>query len=150
MPLGSRERNFKRTALTQVDLGQFAGSLTTAEQQRLADLRGAVRLGLGCPHPGAPRRYSRDEPKAIRSGLFRHRGPVHHVATVMAVVRNLAFDRALWDASEFPSSGFVLHPLQAADRIRRQGRDQPAARLPARLPLAGQSPDHGGGQPQAR
>jgi hypothetical protein len=102
------DRNFEDTVLTQVDLEQYAGSLTADERQFLTRLHGRFASVWGVPVPNHSGITAATNLQPCDQVWFHHVGLVHHVATVMAVFHNLDFDRALWGDDPYPPSGFVF------------------------------------------
>jgi len=102
------DRNFEDTVLTQVDLEQYAGSLTADERQFLTRLHGQFASVWGVPLPKHSGITAATNLQPCDQVWFHHGGLVHHVATVMAVFHNLDFDRALWGDDPYPPSGFVF------------------------------------------
>jgi hypothetical protein len=102
------ERNFENTVLTPVDLEQYAGSLTADDRQFLTRLHGQFARVWGVPVPKHSGITAATNLQRCDQVWFHHGGLVHYVATVMAVLHNLDFDRALWGDSPFPPSGFVF------------------------------------------
>jgi hypothetical protein len=94
--------------LTPVDLEQYAGSLTADDRQFLTRLHGQFARVWGVPVPKHSGITAATNLQPCDQVWFHHGGLVHYVATVMAVLNNLDFDRALWGDSPFPPSGFVF------------------------------------------
>jgi hypothetical protein len=101
-------RYFEETVLTRVDLEQYAGSLTPGEQELLGRLHGQFARVWGVPVPKHEGIMAATNLRPSDQVWFHHDRLVHHAATVMAVFHNLDFDRALWDESDFPATGFVF------------------------------------------
>jgi hypothetical protein len=103
------EENFKKTVLTPVDLEKHADVLTFTERQLLAAKHGRFARVWGfVPAKKGPSVTASTELKPGDQVWFHHSGYVHHVAEVVTILHNLGFDRALWDDSVFPGSGFVF------------------------------------------
>lgn len=107
------EDNFKKTVLSPVDLEQYADTLTFTERQLLEAKHGRFARVWGfVPAKKGPSVTAATELKPGDQVWFHHNGYVHDIAVVVTVISNLGFDRALWDDSRFPGSGFVFTVTQ--------------------------------------
>jgi hypothetical protein len=103
------EENFKKTILSPVDLEKYTDTLTFTQRQLLEAKHGRFARVWGfVPAKKGPSVTAATELKPGDQVWFHHNGEVHKVAEIVTVFRNLGFDRALWDDSIFPGSGFVF------------------------------------------
>jgi hypothetical protein len=102
---GAGQKNFEQTVRNLVDLEQYAGTLTFAQRQLLEARHGRFARVWGIP----AHKHITDELKPGDHVWFHHSNYVNDVAQVVTVFRNVGFDEALWDTSDFPSSaGFIF------------------------------------------
>jgi hypothetical protein len=105
---GAGQKNFEQTVRNLVDLEQYAGTLTFTQRQLLKAKHGRFARVWSIP----VHKHITDELKPGDQVWFHHSNYVNDVAQVMTVFRNVGFDealcKALWDASDFPPSGFIF------------------------------------------
>jgi hypothetical protein len=103
------EVNFKRTVLAPVSLEHFADVLTFTQRQLLEAKHGKYARVWGLvPAKKGPSVSAAAELRPGHQVWFHHDGAVHTVSEVVTVFCNIDFDRALWDQSSYPASGFVF------------------------------------------
>jgi len=101
---GAGQRNFEQTIRNDVDLVQYADSLTFTQRQLLEAKHGQFARVWGIPES----KPIADELQPGDQVWFHHNNYVHDVAQVVTVFRNRGFDEALWRYRDFNSGGFVF------------------------------------------